>query len=103
MGDRAKVIVNNFYMGKQLLLEINREKFEEICNDLFLLCLKPVESAINSCDLDKEDIDNVILVGGSTRVPQIVKMLELYLNKKIYHTVNPDEVVSIGASLQGYL
>ena len=90
-------------MNKNLYIKITKEKFESICNDLFLLCLRPVENAIETCDLDKEDIDEVILVGGSTRIPKIVEMLELYLNKKIKSTVNPDEVVSVGASIQGHL
>lgn len=101
--DSGNIIVNNFYMNKSLYIKITKEKFESICNDLFLLCLRPVENAIESCDLEKGEIDNIILVGGSTRIPKISDMLELYLNKKISDTVNPDEVVSVGASIQGHL
>jgi heat shock protein 1/8 len=99
----ATVAIKNYYDNKDLCVVISREKFEELCNAMFILCLKPVEDAIKSCGLDIKDIDDVILVGGSTRIPKIKQNLEYYFGKKPNSSVNPDTIVSIGASIQAYI
>ncbi len=100
---RTMIAIKNFYLDKNLKVVITKEKFEELCNDLFVLCLKPVEDLIQSCDIDREDIDEIILVGGMTRVPKIRENIQRYFNKKPNTSINPDIVVAAGAAIQGYM
>lgn len=86
---------------KHLDTSLTRAKFEEICADLIDRCRIPVENAIRDAKLDKSAIDEVVLVGGSTRIPAVQDVVERVLGKKPNQTVNPDEVVAIGAAIQG--
>jgi molecular chaperone DnaK (HSP70) len=97
------IIVNNFYDNHDLMIKITKEQFEEICKDLIILCIKPVDDAIESAGLNKQDIDEIILVGGMTRVPVIKDNLKLYFNKEPCSNINPDEVVAAGAAIQAYI
>ena len=75
--------------------------FENVCKDLFKKLIPPIKEALNDANLKKEDIDDIILVGGSSRIPKIQKMLcEYFNNKKLNKTVNPDEIVAAGAAMQ---
>jgi molecular chaperone DnaK len=85
---------------KHIETELNRETFETLCADLINRCKIPVEKAINDARLDKSNIDEVVLVGGSTRIPAIQNLVQSLTNKKPNQTVNPDEVVAIGAAIQ---
>jgi len=99
--ETAIIGINNFYNGKDLLQKLDRKKFEELCNDLFTLCLSPVYNAFKETnEINKEEIDEIILVGGSTKIPKIKQSLEFFFNKKITSTNNPDEIVSMGAAIQ---
>lgn len=101
---KAIIAVKDFYEGKNLYINLTRDNFEKICRDLFILCLKPVEDVLKSCDMDREDIDEIILVGGATRMPLIRDNLRLYFRgKEPNSTINPDEVVAAGACIQGYI
>lgn len=100
---KAIITVNEFYDNKNLYLTITRKKFEELCQDLFILCMKPVDDVLRSCGVEKKEIDEIVLVGGSTRMPKIKEMLTTYFGKTPNDTVNPDEVVSAGAAIQGYI
>ena len=80
---------------------ISRAKFEDICRDLFDSTLEPVRNALKDAKLDKKDIDEVILVGGSTRIPYIQELVKKELGKEPHKGVNPDEVVAMGAAIQG--
>ena len=86
-----------------LHLEVNltRAKFEELCNDLFESTLEPVRKAMKDAKLSKKDIDKVILVGGSTRIPKVQEIIKNELDKEPSKGVNPDEVVAMGAAIQG--
>ena len=86
---------------KHIDTPITRAKFEDLCDDLISRCRIPVENAINDAKIDKSKIDEVVLVGGSTRIPAIQALVEKITNKKPNQTVNPDEVVAIGAAVQG--
>ncbi len=86
---------------KHLVLKLSRSKFEQLAHDLVQRTLKPCEEALNDAGLSKSEIDEVILVGGSTRIPAIQKAVEDFFGKKPNKSVNPDEVVAIGASIQG--
>jgi len=86
---------------KHIDTTITRAKFEDLCDKLINRCRIPVEKAINDAAIDKSKIDEVVLVGGSTRIPSIQKLVETITSKKPNQTVNPDEVVAIGAAIQG--
>jgi molecular chaperone DnaK len=86
---------------KHLDTNLTRAKFEEICADLIDRCRIPVENAIRDAKLDKSAIDEIVLVGGSTRIPAVKDVVERVLGKVPNQTVNPDEVVAIGAAIQG--
>ena len=85
---------------KHIEKELTREVFENLCEKLIDRCRIPVEKALNDARLEKSDINEVVLVGGSTRIPAIQKLVESLTNKKPNQSVNPDEVVAIGAAIQ---
>ena len=85
---------------KHIEQDLTREIFETLCKDLINRCKIPVEKAINDARLDKSNIDEIVLVGGSTRIPAIQELVESLTDKKPNQTVNPDEVVAIGAAIQ---
>jgi len=86
---------------KHLETTLTRAKFEELCSDLIDRCGVPVQNALKDAKLSKSDIDEVVLVGGSTRIPAVQQLVEKILGKAPNQTVNPDEVVAIGAAIQG--
>ena len=85
---------------KHIKQSINRKVFEKLCNSLINQCKVPVEKALKNANLKKSDINEVVLVGGSTRIPAISNLVESLTDKKINRHVNPDEVVAIGAAVQ---
>ena len=85
---------------KHIEQELNREVFEKLCKDLINRCRIPVEKALNDARLDKADLNEIVLVGGSTRIPAIQDLVESLTNKKPNQSVNPDEVVAVGAAIQ---
>ena len=85
---------------KHIDQELTRDVFEKLCEDLIERCRIPVEKSINDARLDKSDIDEIVLVGGSTRIPAIQNLVESLTGKKPNQSVNPDEVVAIGAAVQ---
>jgi len=86
---------------KHLEMTLTRAKFEELCSDLIDRCRVPVENALRDAGLSKNDIDEVVLVGGSTRIPAIQELVKRILDKDPNQSVNPDEVVAVGAAVQG--
>ncbi|HUS00447.1 MAG TPA: molecular chaperone DnaK [Chitinophagaceae bacterium] len=86
---------------KHLVKKLTRSQFEKLADDLFTRCLKPCELALKDAGIDKSKIDEVILVGGSTRIPKVQEIVENFFGKKPHKGVNPDEVVAIGAAIQG--
>jgi len=85
---------------KHLDLKLSRAQFENICADLFDRCRGPVEQALRDAKLTKADINEVVLVGGSTRIPAVKQLVRDLLGKQPNESVNPDEVVAIGAAIQ---
>ena len=85
---------------KHIQQELTREKFETLCKDLIDRCRIPVEKALKDAKLDKSGINEVVLVGGSTRIPAIQQLVESLTGKQPNKSVNPDEVVAIGAAIQ---
>jgi molecular chaperone DnaK len=86
---------------KHLVKKLTRAKFEQLSDTLFERCLKPCEQALKDAGLNTSQIDEVILVGGSTRIPKVQEIVEKFFGKKPNKSVNPDEVVAIGAGIQG--
>jgi len=97
----AKIEIESFHKGKDFSETLTRAKFEELNNDLFKKTLKPVEQVLKDAKLKKSDIDDIVLVGGSTRIPKVQAMLEEFFGKKARKDVNPDEAVAFGAAVQG--
>jgi molecular chaperone DnaK len=85
---------------KHLEMVLTRAKFEELCSDLIDRCRIPVETALRDSKLDKAQIDEVVMVGGSTRIPAIQELVRRVLDKEPNQSVNPDEVVAVGAAIQ---
>lgn len=86
---------------KHLVVKLSRAKFEQLADDLIRRSLDPCKAALKDAGLSINDIDEVILVGGSTRIPKIQEEVEKFFGKKPNRSVNPDEVVAIGAAIQG--
>ncbi len=86
---------------KHLTVKLSRSQFEQMADDLITRTLKPCQDALTDAGLDKNEIDEIILVGGSTRIPAIQNAVEKFFGKKPNKGVNPDEVVAIGAAIQG--
>lgn len=102
--DKVIINVKDFYENITLNIIITKEEFENICQDLFIMALKPLEDVLHSADMTVDDIDDIILVGGATRMSTIRNNIKLYFkNKEPNISINPDNVVSIGAAIQGYI
>ena len=98
------IYVNNFYDNHDLFIKVTRNMFNDICRDLFMLCLKSVDDALKSANLLKTNIDKVILVGGMTRVIQIRDNIKNYFGGlEPDCSIDPDIAVSMGAAIQGYI
>ncbi len=97
----ASVEIDALHEGVDFYSKITRARFDELCTDLFRSCLEPVEKALRDSKLDKRRIDEVVLVGGSTRIPRIQKLLQDFFNgKELNKSINPDEAVAYGAAVQ---
>ena len=86
---------------KHLVKKLSRAKFEQLADKLFERCLRPCEAALKDAGYSTSEIDEVILVGGSSRIPKVQEIVEKFFGKKPNRSVNPDEVVAIGAGIQG--
>jgi molecular chaperone DnaK len=86
---------------KHLVKKLTKAKFEQLADKLFERCLRPCEQAMKDAGLNVSQIDEVILVGGSTRIPKVQEIVEKFFGKKLNKSVNPDEAVAIGAAVQG--
>lgn len=94
--------LDTFYDGKDFILKFTRTKFESLCAELFKRCLKPVQLALDDAELEPNQISDVILIGGSTRIPKIQELLsEHFGGIQLNKSVNPDEAVAYGAAVQG--
>ncbi len=93
--------IESLFEGKDFSTQITRARFEELCGDLFRSCLDPVEKVLSDAKVDKTKVDEVVLVGGSTRIPKIQKLLSDFFNgKELCKSINPDEAVAYGAAVQ---
>jgi len=98
---QASVEIDSLHDGIDFYTSITRARFEELCNDLFKATLVPVEKALVDAKLEKNKIEEIVLVGGSTRIPKVQKLLTDYFNgKSLNKSINPDEAVAFGAAVQ---
>jgi L1 cell adhesion molecule like protein len=86
-----------------LNIKITRAKLEDLCQELFKNCLIPVEQVLENAEMSRKDIEDIVLIGGSTRIPKIKEILRNYFDKEPKTEINPDEAVAYGASIQGAL
>merc|ERR1712158_262699 len=98
---QANIEIDSLFEGIDFYTSITRARFEELCADLFRGTLEPVEKALRDAKMDKSSIDDIVLVGGSTRIPKVQKLLSDFFNgKELNKSINPDEAVAYGAAVQ---
>ncbi|XP_049304492.1 heat shock protein 68-like [Bactrocera dorsalis] len=97
----ASIEIDALYEGVDFYTKISRARFEEMCGDLFRSTLDPVEKALNDAKMDKSQIHDIVLVGGSTRIPKVQNLLQTFFGGKTLNlSINPDEAVAYGAAIQ---
>ncbi|XP_062580005.1 heat shock 70 kDa protein-like [Saccostrea cucullata] len=100
-SSEANIEIDSLFEGIDFYSKITRARFEDLCADLFRATLEPVEKALRDAKMDKSKIHEVVLVGGSTRIPKIQKMLQDFMGgKELNKSINPDEAVAYGAAVQ---
>merc|ERR1712079_898432 len=98
---QANIEIDSLFEGIDFYTSITRARFEELCSDLFKGTLEPVEKAMRDAKMDKSSINDIVLVGGSTRIPKIQKLLQDFFNgKELNKSINPDEAVAYGAAVR---
>jgi len=97
----TKIEIEGLFKGVDFSETLTRAKFEELNMDLFKKTLEPVKQVLKDAKVNREDVSDIVLVGGSTRIPKIQEMVEEFFGKKASKGVNPDEAVAIGAAIQG--
>ena len=97
----AKLEIDSLFDGNDFSTSLTRAKFENLCNDIFQRTMAPVEQVLKDSKLSKSEIDEIVLVGGSTRIPKIQELLSSFFNgKELNKSINPDEAVAYGAAVQ---
>ena len=98
----ATIEIDAFYDGKDFYTSITRARMEELCSDIFRSCIELIDKVLKDSKLDKSQVNEIVLVGGTSRIPKLQKLLSDYFNgKELCKSVNPDECVAIGAAIQG--
>merc|ERR1719451_270386 len=98
---QANIEIDSLFEGIDFYTSITRARFEELCSDLFKGTLEPVEKAMRDAKMDKSSVHDIVLVGGSTRIPKVQKLLQDFFNgKELNKSINPDEAVAYGAAVQ---
>lgn len=96
----TNIDIESLHEGNDLNIKLTRAKFEDLCQTEFDRCYKPLDIALKDAKLQKDEIEDIVLVGGSTRIPKIRTMIKEYFNKEPKMDVNPDEAVAYGAAVQ---
>ena len=98
---QANIEIDSLFEGTDFYTSVTRARFEELCSDLFRATMEPVEKALRDAKMDKSQISDVVLVGGSTRIPKIQKILQDFMGgRELNKSINPDEAVAYGAAVQ---
>jgi len=99
---QVRVEIESLYDNQDFSETLTRARFEELNSDLFRKTLKPVEKVLQDADMKKSEVDEIVLVGGSTRIPKVQELLKDFFNgKELHKNINPDEAVAYGAAVQG--
>jgi L1 cell adhesion molecule like protein len=97
----AKIEIDSLYEGNDFSSSMTRAKFESLCDGIFKQTLEPLDQVLKDANMSKSDIHDIVLVGGSTRIPRIQELLSQYFNgKELNKSINPDEAVAYGAAVQ---
>ncbi|XP_059933319.1 heat shock 70 kDa protein 1 [Gadus macrocephalus] len=100
-SSQASIEIDSLHEGTDFYTSVTRARFEELCSDLFRGTLEPVEKALRDAKMDKGQVHDIVLVGGSTRIPKIQKLLQdLFNGRELNKSINPDEAVAYGAAVQ---
>jgi len=100
-ADSTIIFIDGFFESEDINVVLTREKFEELNNDLFIKSMDLVQQTVDDSGINNSDIDDIVLVGGSTRIPRIQEILsDLFDGKPLNHSINPDEAVAVGAAIQ---
>ena len=98
---QATIDIDALIDGEDLNMIITRSKFEDLCMDLFTKCIPPLENVLHDAKMSKADVNDIVLVGGSTRIPKVCQMVQEFFNgREPNKTINPDEAVAYGAAVQ---
>ena len=101
---QTSIEIDSLFEGVDFYTSVTRARFEELCADLFRSCLRPVEQVLSDAKMDKRSIHEVVLVGGSTRIPKIQGMVsDFFGGKELNKSINPDEAVAFGAAVQAFV
>ena len=96
--------IESLYDGIDFNSTLTRARFEDLCMDLFRNCMKPVEQVLRDAKIDKNSVDEIVMVGGSTRIPKVKQLIQDFFNgKELCHSINPDEAVAYGAATQAFI
>lgn len=100
-SQNASIEIEALFEGQDFFTQITRAKFEDLCMDLFRKTIEPVDRVLKDAKMSKSDVNEVVLVGGSTRIPKVVQLIKEYFNgKEPLKSLNPDEAVAYGAAVQ---
>ena len=98
---QTSIEIDSLFEGVDFYTTITRARFEELCQDLFRSTMDPVEKVLRDSKIDKASVDEIVLVGGSTRIPKVQKIVSDFFNgKEPNKSINPDEAVAYGAAVQ---
>jgi len=100
---RTTIAIKDFHQENDLYITLTQDKLIELCRDLLIISIEPLDDLLKTTGMSTEDIDEIIMVGGMTRMPIIRENIKRYFGKEPNCTVNPDEVVAMGAAIQGYI
>jgi L1 cell adhesion molecule like protein len=100
-AQETMIDIDSLAEGEDFNIKITRPKFEDLCRDLFEKCIPPITDALKDADLNKEDINEIVMVGGSSRIPKVIEIVKAYFNgKEVNKSIHPDEAVAYGAAIQ---
>ena len=100
----TSIEIESLFEGIDFNSSLTRARFEDLCIDLFRGCIKPVEQVLRDAKIDKGSVDEIVMVGGSTRIPKVKQLLQDFFNgKELCHSINPDEAVAYGAATQAFI
>ena len=100
-AQETMIDIDSLAEGEDFNIKINRPKFEDLCRDLFEKCIPPITEALKDAELKKEDINEIVMVGGSSRIPKVIEIVKAYFNgKEVNKSIHPDEAVAYGAAIQ---